>query len=101
MSCHVGQNVSKRYKLPEARKRLQSSVTVESAQRLVPLLHTPSEAGTQYTAGMSSDEHLVSGHFVYDDRPRHDVFWGLLYAGALAITTVGGIYSAAHRCVQS
>ena len=46
---------------------------------------------------MSSDEHLVSGHFVYDDRPRHDVFWGLLYAGALALTTVGGIYSASHR----
>ena len=47
---------------------------------------------------MSSDEHLVSGHFVYDDRPRHDVFWGLLYAGALAVTTIGGIYSASHRC---
>ena len=49
---------------------------------------------------MSSDEHLVSGHFVYDDRPRHDVFWGLLYAGALALTTVGGIYSASHRLVS-
>ncbi|KAL3151941.1 hypothetical protein ABBQ32_001067 [Trebouxia sp. C0010 RCD-2024] len=38
-----------------------------------------------------------SGHFEYHNRPRHDVFWGILYACALALTVFGGLYASVHR----
>lgn len=44
-----------------------------------------------------------SGHFEYHNRPRHDIFWGILYACALGLTVFGGLYSSVHRyniCVK-
>lgn len=45
-----------------------------------------------------SDEPLASsGHFEYHNRPRHDFFWGILYAAALAFSVFGGLYGSVHR----
>ncbi|DBA76839.1 TPA: hypothetical protein ACH3X2_008854 [Trebouxia sp. C0005] len=38
-----------------------------------------------------------SGHYEYHNRPRHDSFWGGLYATALAVTVFGGLYGSVHR----
>lgn len=47
---------------------------------------------------MPGEESLSpSGHFEYHNRPRHDIFWGILYACALALTVVGGLYASVHR----
>ncbi len=47
---------------------------------------------------MPGEEPLASsGHFEYHNRPRHDIFWGGLYASALALTVFGGLYGSVHR----
>lgn len=48
--------------------------------------------------GDGPDPLLGEGHFNYTNRPRRDVFWGILFVVFLVVTYAGGLFGVFRRC---